>query len=146
MSLDTARENTRYTSWTVFAPESILCREGRLPTPHQKSIVTCQNWSSLISNEGLHQIEIRRIKEKAPKNKHDLHHKFFWPFQRKNSQSRWFGAKMSSLSQRYVICTNWIGFEVRKLKYSHKYNSSPIFFIHTLKQIAFFHEYTWYSE
>ena len=63
------------------------CGEGWQPLIHQKSIVTCPNWSNLISNEGLHQIEIRRIKEKAPKNKHDLHHKFFWPFQRKNSQS-----------------------------------------------------------
>ena len=101
---------------------------GWLPPPHQKSIVTCPNWSNLISNEGLHQIETRRIKEKVSKNEHDFHHEIFWPFQRKNSQSRWFGAKMSSLSQRYVICTIQIVFLVRKLKYSHKYNSSPIFF------------------
>ena len=42
----------------------------------------------LFSNEGFHFIEIRRIKEKPPKGEHDLHHKIFQPFQRKNSQSR----------------------------------------------------------
>ena len=35
---------------------------------------------------------------------------------------------MSSLSQIYAICAIQIGFLIRKLKYSHRYNSSPIFF------------------
>ena len=51
-----------------------------------------------------------------------------WQFEGKNSQSRWIWIEKPQLIHRYVICTILKYILVRKLKYSRKYNSSPIFF------------------
>ena len=68
---------------------------------------------------------------KSTKFEHGTYYQDVWKFEGKNSQSRWIWIEKPQLIHRYVICTILKCILVRKLKYSRKYNSSPIFLHHT---------------